>query len=149
MLFALHEPLLNNYSGVREIYRFTWLRTFHHPIGIRLEKEGDQHRLIVKMTSGAGGYEPGKLIIDKVITITPLQWTTFLEKMKKLDFWNVNTKEDKFDRGMDGSEWILEGCANKEYHVVIRWTPGKGKFRDCADYLVELSGLNIPEKTYY
>jgi hypothetical protein len=38
MLFALGEPVVSNYHGDKEIYRFTWLRTFHHPVSVRLEK---------------------------------------------------------------------------------------------------------------
>ena len=36
MLFSLKEPVLSNYQGQKEIYRFTWLRTFHHPISVKL-----------------------------------------------------------------------------------------------------------------
>jgi hypothetical protein len=39
MLFALKEPVLKDFAGDKEIYRFTWLRTFNHPAVIRLEKQ--------------------------------------------------------------------------------------------------------------
>jgi hypothetical protein len=38
-LKALQEPSLWNLSGTQksETYRFLWLRTFHHPISVRLD----------------------------------------------------------------------------------------------------------------
>src|SRR5687767_3485207 len=42
MLFALHEPVLKDYQGEMEIYRFTWLRSFHNPAVVRVEKKGDR-----------------------------------------------------------------------------------------------------------
>ena len=38
-LFKMEEPVLSSYKGDKEIYRFTWLRTFHHPVAVRLEKQ--------------------------------------------------------------------------------------------------------------
>ena len=35
----MEEPVLSSYKGDKEIYRFTWLRTFHHPVAVRLEKK--------------------------------------------------------------------------------------------------------------
>src|SRR5688572_21186821 len=67
MLFALKEPILNNYNGDKEIYRFTWLRTFHHPVSIRLEKQNNVVKLFTKVCNGAGGYEPGQLIVDTTL----------------------------------------------------------------------------------
>jgi len=67
MLFALQEPVLRNYQGDKEIYRFTWLRTFHHPISVRLEKQNNIIKLFVKVCNGAGGYEPGQLIFDTTL----------------------------------------------------------------------------------
>ena len=39
MLFSLNEPIIKDYKGNKEIYRFTWLRTFHHPVSIIIIKE--------------------------------------------------------------------------------------------------------------
>jgi hypothetical protein len=62
-LTALRErPLCCNSSGSAEVYRFTWLRTFHHPVVISLEHDLKGRWLMhTKVTSGAGGYEPGIL----------------------------------------------------------------------------------------
>ena len=35
-LFALREPVIYADKSQNEIYRFTWLRTFHHPVASRM-----------------------------------------------------------------------------------------------------------------
>jgi hypothetical protein len=62
MLLALKEPVLKDYRGSRAIYRFTWLRTRHHPVTVRVEEEGNRAMLFCKVTDGMGGYLPGKII---------------------------------------------------------------------------------------
>ena len=37
-LFVMREPLIYGDKSKNEVYRFTWLRTFHNPIAIRIEK---------------------------------------------------------------------------------------------------------------
>jgi hypothetical protein len=36
-LFGLKEPILYNNKDNKEFYRFTWLRSFDHPVSIRLK----------------------------------------------------------------------------------------------------------------
>ena len=91
----------------KDIYRFTWLRTFHNPIAIRIEKHGDQYFLYWKLSNGAGGYKPGKLTIDKQKKLDKETWDAFVSKLNHIDFWNLSRKQN--DMGDDGSEWILEG----------------------------------------
>ena len=150
MLRALHEPVLYNYSGDKEIYRFTWLRTFHHPVSLRLENNNNKITLTVKVSNGAGGYDPGQIIIDTTIDITLDDWNTFVGKADKVNFWNLQTEVKEM--GLDGSEWILEGVTKNKYHFTTRWSPPYSKnegYRDCCDYLISLSKLKIPKRDKY
>jgi hypothetical protein len=141
MLFALKEPILKNYKGDKEIYRFTWLRTFNHPVSVRLEKQGDIVKLFSKVCDGAGGYEPGKIIFDTTINLTEKQVDTTNIRLDKAKFWTLKT-ESREDNGMDGSEWIIEVFKNDKYHMVIRWTPEKGTtFRSIGEYLISISQI--------
>lgn len=40
-LRAMNEPLLFNKKESKQIFRFTWLRTFDNPVAIRIEKSQD------------------------------------------------------------------------------------------------------------
>ncbi len=141
MLFALKEPILKDYKGNKGIYRFTWLRTFNHPVSIRLEQQGDIVKLFSKICNGAGGYEPGKIIFDTAISLTQKQVDTINLKLDNAKFWVLQT-ESREDNGTDGSEWIIEVVKNNKYHMVVRWTPEKGTlFRAIGEYLISISQI--------
>src|SRR6266513_5488624 len=64
-LKALAEPSLLHLSKnpALESYRFFWLRTFHHPVIVRVDvRAGDAGELTSKVASGKGGYDPGHLL---------------------------------------------------------------------------------------
>ena len=147
-LFALREPIIYSDNSQNEIYRFTWLRTFHNPIAVRIERHGDNYFLYWKLSNGAGGYSPGKLMIDKHRVLEKSTWEEFVSKLNQIDFWNMATKQN--DMGNDGSEWILEGKSAGKYHVVDRWTPSKdSKYYECCDFLLSLTDLKITGRDKY
>lgn len=150
MLFSMKEPVLSNYQGNKEIYRFTWLRTFHHPVSIRLEKQNNIIKLFSKVCNGAGGYEPGQLIFDTTLNVTADQYKSLIQKIENINFWALKT-EQRDVAGKDGSEWIIEAIKNNKYHIVTRWTPSEerhGNFRSVGEYLISLSKINSKETEY-
>ncbi|HXB71414.1 MAG TPA: hypothetical protein VNY05_24480 [Candidatus Acidoferrales bacterium] len=64
-LKALHEPSLwelSLHDPKAEVYRFVWLRAFHHPIAVRLVVRTSRSGwLNSRMTTGEGGHEPGRI----------------------------------------------------------------------------------------
>jgi hypothetical protein len=148
MLKALKEPILFDTSIKNEIYRLTWLRTFHNPVAIRIEKSEEGYTLFWKLCDGAGGYEPGQLTIDKSKKITQEDWDNFQGLLRAIDFWDIETKE-KGLQGNDGSQWILEGVSQNGYHVVDRWTPRQNEYYNCGNFLIEMTDLKIPADDKY
>jgi hypothetical protein len=147
-LYALKEPVLKNYMGENEIYRFTWLRSFDHPITVRLQRSLDNIELTSKMTSGAGGYEAGKIIWDTTFTITKNQWNSVIDKVNKADFWQM--PNHVYSGGKDGSEWILEGVRGKQHHWAARWSPvDTSSFRRACEYLLQLSNVLVDSERLY
>jgi len=51
------------------VYRLTILPTWGNPIAIRFEKKNELYRLTAKRLSGEGGYDPGKLVETKEVTL--------------------------------------------------------------------------------
>lgn len=150
MLFALHEPTLFNNQDTTEAFRFTWLRTFHKPLSIRINKIRGKCVLTLKIAEGSGGYEAGKLIKDTSFFVTMNEWKNIVSKTSAINFWNLKSSVD--DGGKDGAEWILEGKNRSKYHFVSRWTPDATRykeFKDCCDYLRQLSGLQLTDKEVY
>jgi len=152
MLFKMKEPVLINYKGDKEIYRFTWLRTFHHPVAVRLEKQNNSIKLFSKVCNGAGGYEPGQLIFDTILNVRDDQYKLLIQKIDSINFWNLKTEQRK-DAGLDGSEWIIEAVRDSKYHMVSRWSPREGRqvnFRSVGEFLVSLSKISSDEtKNFY
>ena len=143
-LRALNEPSI--YKQVsnqdKEIYRFTWLRTFHNPISIRVEKNKQGKPIvIVKVADGKGGYDPGKIKISSTVTITTKKYKQFIRKIGYYYFFWYIAETGK-SLGLDGAQWIVEGLSNGKYHIVDRWSPG-GRVRKIGLQFLKLSGLEV------
>lgn len=138
-LLALEEPILSD-SLPTKIFRFTYLRTFDNPIVIGLENNNDTITIYWKVSDGAGGYEPGKIIENKSKELTVGDWERIEFKINSIKYWSLPTVE-KGLLGTDGSHWILEGKTLDNYHVVDRWC-GRILSSVCKD-LVELTDLKI------
>lgn len=152
MLFALNEPLLYNLSSEFEIYRFTYLRSFHNPISIRIQKKENQIWLILKKCNGAGGYSPGKLNLDSIIPISNLQWTRLKKEIEAVKFWTLPTERSAAGVGSDGAEWLFEGLRNSTYHFIVRWSPGiedKEHIEKLGRTFIKLSGIGLKEDEIY
>jgi hypothetical protein len=133
-----------------ESYRFIWLRTFHHPVIVRLDLRADGSGMLsAKVSNGTGGYKPGQIIQDISRPLTRPQTDAFLIQVRSENFWELPSYEDSC-RGEDGSEWIIEGVKGGNYHVVDRWTPTKGPVRELGLALaLGLAELEIPKDELY
>lgn len=146
-LRAMNEvPLHFPDKMVPESYRFLWLRTFNHPVAVRIWNTGTEVFINVKELSGAGGYEPGRMILTEQRRLSQDEWDAFMRLLEYSCYWEQPT-EDSEDAGFDGAQWILEGVRNGRYHVVDRWTPTSGSFREACLYMLKLSRLKIDKKT--
>ncbi|MBO9632420.1 MAG: hypothetical protein J7578_04835 [Chitinophagaceae bacterium] len=144
MLSAMKEPVLANLEEDKEVIRFTWLRTFHHPVAIRIQKEKNKITLTAKVLNGAGGYEPGKIILNKTIKINEEKWKELQAGLGQIHFFKLPTEIDEL--GFDGSEWILEVATKHNYHFIARWSPGpKSEYGKYCLQLLTLSGIHEKE----
>lgn len=144
----MKEPILADCEEDIEIYRFTWLRTFHNPIMIRAQKVKSNFTLTVKRLSGQGGYEPGQIIMNKTFKIKETEWNEIQSKLKQINFYQLNAENDF--RGFDGAEWIFEDATQNNYHFTTRWSPGKtGGYAKCCMYFLKLSRIKITENEIY
>ena len=139
-LRAMGEKSLLAANQTAETYRFLWLRTFHHPIFVRIERRDDEINLFTKELDGAGGYEPGKVLRSNKLSIKPEDFCKFLKLLEEANYWNLPIDND--DMGNDGAQWVLEGVRNGRYHAVDRWTPQTGEFREACLFLLKLSGVD-------
>jgi hypothetical protein len=151
-LKALDEPSLWDLSKTQkeQSYRFLWLRTFHHAVAIRIDVNADgTSRLTTKMTSGAGGYDPGHLVQNDTSTLTRERTDWFLRKIQENKFWEL-APLDKSGIGLDGAQWIIEGVKDGNYRIVDRWSPQDGPVRVMGLLMLkELAKVKVPAKEMY
>ncbi len=142
MLYSLKEPILKDYKGEKEIYRFTWLRTFHHPVSITVINDNNKVTITTKVLDGKGGYEPGNLIHNKKSDLSIKNFNLLIQKINKSKFWNMETESETM--GNDGAQWIIEGFNKSKYKLVVRWTPLTDElipFRAIGEFMITKSDI--------
>jgi len=152
-LRAMSEPSLlpSEGDGPRHAYRFTWLRTFHHPIAVRAELGTKEPSVITKMTDGQGGYETGNLIRDEQNVLTAKQVESLAYLVVQVDLWHLPAVVRLFypngDEmvGCDGAEWIVEARHNEIYHVTTQWSPEEGPVRRLGLAFLDLGHVTEEE----
>jgi hypothetical protein len=152
-LRALKEPsfFILAKNPASNSYRFLWLRTFHHPVAIRVDHQqsNDSWILTVKVASGAGGYSPGTITTNTSRKLTAQEAESLVSKVESGGFWNAPDPVDE-PTGEDGSQWIIEGAKAGHYHVVDRWMPKNGPAHDLGLFFAfDLAKLSIPKSDIY
>jgi len=146
-LIAADEPSLFEASqrvgaGRLKTYRFTWLRTFHGPVIVRLERDGEARmRLIAKRLSGHGGYEPGSVDAEIRRRLTRPEQVRFDRALAGANHLRLPPVDCRM--GADGSRWIMEANDAGVYRYVNRWTPEDGAVRELGDVLLSFTGWTL------
>src|ERR1700683_2387680 len=153
-LKALGEPSFWELSqrSHQQLYRFLWLRSFSHPVAVRLELRPDGSAILtIQTTDGAGGYAPGRLIENRERTISAEQMKWFLQRVDELKYWNLPTEEPRGKSlGLDGAQWILEASRSGRYKIVDRWSPRDGPIRALGlEMMIELADMPLLYKEVY
>jgi hypothetical protein len=136
-------------GGGRDL-RFTWLRTFHRPFAVRIVRDAVGARLVAVELTGAGGYDPGSVAKRTEKRISDGDWRLLSAALSKTSFWSMPTQSSEPAVGLDGSQWIVEGRRGSgEYHIVDRWTPREGAYRDAGLAFLALAGISVKGNDLY
>lgn len=160
VLHEMSEPLLYNFYLDHEVYRFTWLRSFHPDIVIRFERTNNhvtvtqkkftEYVSMVEIEPNLYSDITDSTNMDETVKVVDLtHWNDFKKLILDNHFSEMPTTV-AWEMGTDGAEWILEEHTREGYHVVNRWTPDGQRhkeFKDICDYLINLSDFS-GEKNY-
>jgi hypothetical protein len=136
---SLYEQSLKQPAGVVSSYRFTWLRSFHTPIMIRIdERPGGLMQLTAKRLTGKGGYDPGHVGSTVNRPLTAQEGQDIRRLFSASDFKTF--KVDTSVVGLDGAQWILETRLGNKYCVANQWSPTDGPVRRIGMMLLSLTG---------
>jgi hypothetical protein len=120
-------------------YRFLWIPSFDHPLSVWIVRSEGVASLRVIVLDGLGGYEQGRVAIDRTVKLNETQWKELESHLERSNFWEMPTRLPD-DSGSDGDTCVVEGVSNGRYHLVDRWEPDPG-YESLCRYMLELTGL--------
>ena len=135
-MYALDEkPLWSAVPAEVSTYRITVLPAFSAPESVELTVLADgTGRTRLRKTNSQHVH----LDTDSYRTTSPQNLADFFGALNRSNFWKLPTESPQ--RGLDGAEWILEGVQDDNYHIVVRWCPGKTPFGQLGQELFEIAG---------
>jgi len=142
VLARLGEPSLYCGDGAGETYRMMWLHDLAHPVVIRVARRPGRTDLVALQLSGTGGADPGTLLsrVDKALS--DKEWQRLQAALAQGRFWSLPTSGNMY--GVHGGQWVVEGRRGAAYHLVDRWTPSAGAYRDLGVAFFDLAGWQRP-----
>ena len=149
-LIDLKEPCLYNRSLEKNtvIYRFTWLRSFHNPISIRLEKNEKSAKLYWKIGKGAGGYEPKGIKTGGKRYLSVEEFDKFMFFFNNTNFHNL--PNETYMLMCDGASWTFEYKTKDCFKAHRTNIPEANKtFKECCLFLLELTNIKVKEREIY
>jgi len=146
-LRAMREPVIYSDKTNKEVIRFTWLRTFHEPIVIRIVNNNGFYSIYLKKTNGQGGYKTGILVVAEKNHLDSEKWNDIIKKLNESGFWKMPTNVPDF--GLDGAQWVLEAKIGGKYHVVDRWAGYESEIGQFCLDLLKMTNLKIEKNKIY
>lgn len=121
-----HEmPLTKMPSCVEEVYRLTWVPSFHRTTTVRAWRSEDGYFIVIKRLERTPENRNGYAHTEKSRQISLREWEDLRQTIDNFDFWNIPSLEDEALVN-DGAAWLLEGSAKARYHNVLRTLPDAG-----------------------
>lgn len=171
-LAAMKEPSLFKRDKERPDFelRFTWLRTFHDPLAIRIWRLHDTYMIRTIRLARQKDYSPGPATLDKTRKLTPTEWQTLKTLIDIPSMLKPMSEQEQLATtgGADGAMWIFETWAEEKYQMLEFWCPkdygpkehramglDTSKMRDTtgirrlSSSLFKISGITIPENEVY
>ena len=153
ILRAMGEPPIGHLPAGDQVFRFLWLRSFHRPFLVQVEKRGEDTTLLLKAldrpwSASPDGIHVGTLTVTERKPLRRDAWDR-LATMRQDTFWGKPSYDPAAEGGVDGAMWILEGRSWGEYHIVERWTPREGSFREMCLAMLEAAGVNLTAERIY
>jgi hypothetical protein len=146
ILSDFDEPKLISKQN-RSVYRFTWTRSFHEIMIIRLVISGDSGTLLTK-TEIRKSIQQDKFSVDNKVRyrldsmrIEHSAIANFQVLINDNDFWKMNNTWD-ISASHDGAGWLLEAYDKENgYKMLYRHSPGQKEqnFRDICLFLIRLT----------
>ena len=142
-----HElPLAEMPDCVSEIYRLTWVPSFHRTTIVRVWSSTAGRFLTIKRLERTHENKNGTNYTETTRTLTDREWDSVVSVVKSSNFWNIASTEKEAVPN-DGAGWLIEGSGQHQYHSVFRLSPDPDLVRLIRE-LFALSGENTEIDNY-
>lgn len=138
-LSKLREPSLSC-GAPGEQYRFTWLRSFHNPVAIRIFRDAVGWHLVA-VESRADG-----LVLRRIRKSIDEATFSAARAAALVAAGVANTRDQP---GFDGARWLIEAVDENGWRLVDRWSPTSGPTRTAGEEFIRLSGWDFPVDEIY
>lgn len=147
-LTALKEPNLfrGKVSDDTQIYRFTALPSFDHPVCITVEKKISETKLYWSIGKGAGGYTPKGIKKSGKKNISQKKWKHFIQLFEDIKYSSL--PNSTYVSMTDGTQWLLEYKTSSIYEAKETNFPSKA-FSESFLYLVKLAKIKLEREDAY
>ncbi len=126
-LSAMKEPSVKAKleKNVDRVIRFTYLRSFHDPLVIRLTTKGDVYTGTATRLEKDEKHDPVKISFSKAWILAEKNTNITKNLFTQKDFWKPlnNVEKTFFSRVKDGSQWIFEIHDKDGYRMIDVWCP--------------------------
>lgn len=146
-LALFNEPLISDGSK-GEVYRCLWLRSFHEPIVIRMERHNQTVIIYWKILQFNASLQTFQSPVEFKKNIAVWQWKNFEKSLTTIDYWSM-VSGDYLSRSTDGAVWLLEAAINGKHKVTERKGDTYPKYTKCLRYLLDLTDMHIPKNRIY
>lgn len=147
VLARLNEPSLSCATGNFASYRLIWLNSLAGPVVIRITRQDRNVTLEAFQLSGLGAGDPGSLLYHVHKRLSVVDWGLLQGALARSDFHDLPTSGNMY--GLHGEQWIVEGRDAAGYHIVDRWSPPAGSYRDLGVFFFDLAGWQRPYSSKY
>lgn len=139
-------------SRVAESYRFLWLRSFHNPVMVRVDRTPAGTFVTAKQLDGSGSV-PGcvnrsvrrQLSDEETDGLLARYRAVFATPLPASGSGNLTV-------GADGAQWVFEKTGESVRVVRDLWSPDEPRFaayRALCLYMVRLARFHVPENEVY
>lgn len=138
------RPLYPAAGGARTL-RFTWLRSFHAQVTVRVETQADGSLTLFarqgpSRVEQAGCDQGGRgCVVTRVLTAVE---AARLEDARRLA---LEAPPQACGAGLDGARWIVEATGGGTYQFRQRFSPRSGPVRDLGLTMLDLTGWEFAD----
>ena len=112
-------------ANAGEKWRFTWLRSFHDPISIRVWQSGSSYQMRAVRLARKKDDSVGAATADSTRLLTKDEVTEIQRLSSTKDLWLPlnETEVNAFSNGLDGVVWLFEHQKDKKHAMLDLWSP--------------------------